>query len=132
MPQSVFRPQMQGLGTQRFIQLHIMRDTMLCLYIRHAEFWTPVLLKTESGRAAAAFTTRELATSFIAQIGFPDPVEIIAAERLGTAENPFPQNWGEIRDAVLFDSSAVLESYFRDREAFPADEHLVTLPARNA
>lgn len=66
---------------------------MFCLYIKHAEFWTPVLLKTEDGRAAAAFASRELADSFVAQIGFPDPVEIIAAEQLGTRDYPYPENW---------------------------------------
>lgn len=105
---------------------------MFCLYIRHAEFWTPVLLKTEHGRAAAAFATRELADSFVAQIGFPDPVEVIAAEQLGTAEYPFPENWGEVRDAVLFGNGIALESYFRDREAFPTSDYLVTLPGRNS
>lgn len=105
---------------------------MFCLYIKHAEFWTPVLLKTEDGRAAAAFASRELADSFVAQIGFPDPVEIIAAEQLGTRDYPYPENWEAVRDAVLFESGGTLESYFRDREAFPADDYLVALPARNA
>ena len=99
---------------------------MYCAYVRSGE-GGPLLLKTPTGQAVAAFATSELLRHFLAKKPSTLPTEAVEVSQLRSIHYPMPEQWRGVRQALLFDSASIIEQFLADAKSFPYEKHIVTL-----